>query len=334
MNENLKDIKLFIGPMSKNVVDGAISFVNKFNVKIGFIPSRRQIDFDSGYVNNWTTRTFSQYVKSKTNNIILERDHGGPLQGQDLDDGNASFFQDTQHFNIIHIDVWKKYKKIHEGIDQTINYIKYCNSINPYVLFEVGTEEAIRKTNVYELDFFMSELKKDLPDNIFDKIVYLVIQSGTSLLETKNTGVYDKTKLQDMVEICKKYNVLSKTHNGDYLDIDNIHDQYNNGLDAINIAPEFGQIETNTILELINNDKDLFNKYYNLCFRSNRWVKWVKEDFKPEENKLELIKICGHYVLSEPEMKKITKGFSNELDRLVQNKVNDKLYNILLTRTV
>ena len=105
--ENLKDIKLFIGPMSKNIVDSSIDFCNEFNVKLGFIPSRRQIDFDSGYVNNWTTRTFTEYVRSKTDKIVLERDHGGPEQGQDLDDGNASFFQDANHFNIIHVDVWK-----------------------------------------------------------------------------------------------------------------------------------------------------------------------------------------------------------------------------------
>ncbi len=98
--EDLENIKLFIGPMSKNIVDSAINFCNKYNVKLGFIPSRRQIDFDSGYVNNWTTRTFTEYIKSKTNNIVLERDHGGPLQGQDLDDGNASFFQDANHFDI------------------------------------------------------------------------------------------------------------------------------------------------------------------------------------------------------------------------------------------
>ena len=45
--------------MSKNVVDAVIEFNSP---SIGFIPSRRQIDFIGGYVNNWTTKEFSNYV--------------------------------------------------------------------------------------------------------------------------------------------------------------------------------------------------------------------------------------------------------------------------------
>ena len=37
--------------MSKNVVD----LVIEFNGDFGFIPSRRQVDYQGGYVNNWTT---------------------------------------------------------------------------------------------------------------------------------------------------------------------------------------------------------------------------------------------------------------------------------------
>ncbi len=274
MNKNdLKDIKLFIGPMSKNIVDGAIEFCDKFNVRLGFIPSRRQIDFDSGYVNNWITRTFSEYVKSKTNKIVLERDHGGPLQGQDIDDGNASFFQDTNYLDIIHIDVWKKYKDFQNGLNKTIECIKFCSYMNPNILFEIGTEEAIRKTNTFELEYLLFELKRELNEELFNKIAYCVIQSGTSLKGTINTGKYNPIKLRDMCHIVNKYGILSKEHNSDFVDIEEIYDRYDGGLNALNIAPEFGQIETNCILKLINNDDNLFNKYYNLCFNSNHWVK-------------------------------------------------------------
>ena len=49
------------------------------------IASRRQIDCDSfggGYVENWSTEEFSEYVKKndRSKNIILARDHGGPWQ--------------------------------------------------------------------------------------------------------------------------------------------------------------------------------------------------------------------------------------------------------------
>ena len=57
------------------------------------------------------------------------------------------------------------------------------------------------------------------------------------------------------------------------------------GLDSINIAPEFGLIETNTYLD---NEIDI-EKFWKICYDSNRWVKWVSKDFNPVINKIELI---------------------------------------------
>jgi tagatose-1,6-bisphosphate aldolase non-catalytic subunit AgaZ/GatZ len=74
--------KIFIGPMSKNIVDSVIKYSEKYDTKIGLIASRRQVDFDGGYVNNWNTEDFCEYVKSKTKNVLLVRDHAGPEQGK------------------------------------------------------------------------------------------------------------------------------------------------------------------------------------------------------------------------------------------------------------
>ena len=58
------NIKFFIGPMSKNVVDSIIEFQKSTNHKIGLIPSRRQIEFNGGYCNNWTTKNFQFMLKT------------------------------------------------------------------------------------------------------------------------------------------------------------------------------------------------------------------------------------------------------------------------------
>ena len=57
--------------MSKNVVDCVIKHSQKHS--IGLIPSRRQVDYCGGYVNNWDTQTFSEYFKNKK--VLLCRDH-------------------------------------------------------------------------------------------------------------------------------------------------------------------------------------------------------------------------------------------------------------------
>ena len=56
--------------MSKNVVDTILELESN---QIGFIPSRRQVDYSGGYVNNWTTKQFSEYVNGR---VVIERDHG------------------------------------------------------------------------------------------------------------------------------------------------------------------------------------------------------------------------------------------------------------------
>ena len=78
--------------------------------------------------------------------------------------------------------------------------------------------------------------------------------------------------------------------------------RFNLGLDSINIAPEFGQLETLCYLDEIGSD---IEEYYKICYDSKRWNKWVDKDFIPSDNKEELIKICGHYVLSDDNFKKI-----------------------------
>ena len=52
-------VKYFIGPMSKNIVDTIIEYSQETQNLIGFVPSRRQVDYNRGYVNNWNTNEFS-----------------------------------------------------------------------------------------------------------------------------------------------------------------------------------------------------------------------------------------------------------------------------------
>jgi len=252
MIDNFKNVKYCIGPMTLNVVNTVIEFCNVTHNKMIFIPSRRQIDFNDGYVNNWNTKEFCEYVKSKTNNIYLERDHGGPGQGTFEDNGIESFQEDCKYFDIIHIDPWKKYPDYDKGLNETIELLKYCYKLNHSLYFEVSTEESIRPFTQENLELFINDLKTLLPSEIYNQIIYIVIQSGTALNTGENIGKYNKQKLIDMVNIVNSYGFLSKEHNGDWIDESINNERFLHGLNAINIAPEFGMIETKTILEEID----------------------------------------------------------------------------------
>lgn len=328
--ENFSKVKFCIGPMSKNVVDSIIEFVNKTDNKIILIPSRRQVEFNGGYVNNWTTVDFCQYVRAKTKNIYIQRDHGGPGQGSEMDDGLDSFKDDAKHLDIIHIDPWKKYQDYDEGLKYTIDLINYCYNLNNKLFFEVATEEAIRPFSVENLRQLMKDLKTGLDEVVFEKIVYLVIQSGTALKEGVNTGIYNNEKLKNMMKLSEEFNILTKEHNGDWISDYEIKDKFDNGLSALNIAPEFGMIETKVILEEIDKldietSKEYFEIFFNTCYESKKWVKWVKDDFDPFKNKRKLIEICGHYVFTNSDFLNMKK---NILD--IDEKINKSIYNRLI----
>jgi hypothetical protein len=306
----MKNIKYFIGPMSKNVVDAVI----EHNGNFGFIPSRRQVDYNGGYVNNWSTGEVATYVGGR---VPIGRDHGGAGQGYSEDDGYESFLHDYKYFDIIHIDPWKKYQKFEDGLEETLAVLNYIYNMDQSVMFEVGTEEAIRKFTADELDTLLRTLSEF---EFFDNIEYAVVQSGVGLDLGKqtNTGTFDSNRLKEMVNVCKKFGKKSKEHNGDYLSSVEYKSRFDLGLDSINIAPEFGQLETLCYLDEMGDD---IEDYYQICYESKRWEKWVSKDFIPEDNKKELIKICGHYVFSDEEFTLIKPDIDHKIKRVIKNKL-------------
>jgi fructose/tagatose bisphosphate aldolase len=314
--------KYFIGPMSKNIINAIIEYSIETNNTIGLIPSRRQVEWDGGYVMSTEALDYLAF----SHKIILERDHAGPGQGQTDDDGYESLKHDCSHMDIIHIDPWKKYSDFWEGVDETYRMIKFCYDINSDLEFEIGTEEAIRPFTEDELHNLVMGLKFRLHPDIFKQIKYLVIQSGTSLKGNTQTGSYDKERLKRMIEVAKKFDLLTKEHNGDYIPVSVIKEKFELGLDAINIAPEFGLIETQTYLDEMNKNKDeiSINKFWEICYHSKKWEKWVDKDFEPFIDITKLIQICGHYVFSYPEFIKQIKSKYN-LDEQIKINIKNKL---------
>ena len=313
-------MKYWIGPMSKNVVDAVI----EFNGNFGFIPSRRQVDYDGGYVNNWTSGEFAKYVDGR---VPIERDHGGIGQGYEYDDGYVSYAEDSKCFDIVHIDPWKVYSEFEDGLSETIDnttflYDSLGNMGSFNIKFEIGTEESIRRFEVDELEKLLGVLESKLYPPMFENIEYVVVQSGVGLDLGKqsNTGNFNADRLEKMVSVCKKFGKKSKEHNGDYLSAKEYKDRFDLGLDSINIAPEFGQLET---LCYLNEMGDDIEDYYQICYDSKRWEKWVDKDFIPKKNKKELIKICGHYVFSDKRFLEIKPNIDDKIKSVITHKLEE-----------
>jgi len=325
--KNSNHRKLFIGPMSKNIVDSILE--NSLEDYVGIIPSRRQVDsFPSGYVNNWSTTCFLNYTNKK--NLIRCRDHGGPLQGKEKDNGFDSLKIDVTsnyNFQIVHVDPWKKSSDLNEAIDLTSDIINFCHNLNNDVLFEIGTEQGIKPYTSKEFETFLKKVSEKI-GNKFSKVLYAVIQGGTLLKDTHNAGKLDEEKCLDMINICKKFGLLSKEHNGDYLTDNQVKTRFKLGLDSINIAPEFGNLETNAIMSSI--DDDFKEKFFNLCYSSKMWAKWLPSDFKinSQDDKKKVVEVSGHYVFSNPKFQEI-KNNSNLTDTFVKELHSKRIKDLL-----
>lgn len=317
--------KLYLGPVSKSIVDVAIKVSNQSQIALGLIPSRRQVDFDNGYT-GWTTSSFSNYVKSQAPLIILERDHGGSNQGQSKDFGVTSFLEDLKYFDIIHIDPFRSWNNILEVASETVIHLQYLHAQNPKMYFEIGTEAGIMSYRVDQYRQFLDYVFEHINSDLQQQILYLVVQGGTEVKAGQNIGNTDHTQLSNFISLCQTYGKLSKEHNGDYLTLEEIKQKFDLGLSAINIAPEFGSIESEVFWsELTSEDKQ---KFVELIIKSGRWKKWFNSTFNPEKNPDLLTKMCGHYVFENEEFLKIKSNYPN-LNIQISEKLEAKVLGLL-----
>ena len=133
---------------------------------------------------------------------------------------------------------------------------------------------AIKPLPPEKLSSFLKRIYSSTTQEEQDSIRYCVIQSGTALRENKNIGSYKKDWLQKSIEIVEEYGLINKEHNGDYLETSLIKEKFDLGLHTINIAPEFGQLQTKIYWENMNQKQR--TNFYKICLDSGRWKKWVK----------------------------------------------------------
>jgi flagellar hook protein FlgE len=315
------------------------------------IASRRQIDseqFNGGYVNNWTTSEFTKYVRNKDRgkNIILARDHGGPWQNnneiekkmnldQAMRSAKDSFKSDIDAgFEVLHIDpsidingsISKD--KLMDRLFELYEYCwEYAKKSNKEIAFEIGTEEQSGSTNtpddlnetLYLIEKFCNKNKIPFP-------TFVVIQTGTKVMETRNIGTFDsplrveneiaaEIQVPKMIEICKNFNVFMKEHNTDYLSDESLLWHPRLGIHAANVAPEFGVAETVAFLQILenNNLRSLALKFIELSHNSKKWHKWMLPNSTASVREKAII--SGHYIFSTPECIELKKEASLNLEK-------------------
>ena len=347
--------QLGIGPMSRACVDAVIELANEHRLPLMLIASRRQVecgDQGGGYVNGWTTETFSRYVRERDHGgfVLHCRDHGGPWQNypevvermslaEAMESAKTSLAEDIRcGFDILHLDpsvallgsmspgdVFAALQELYLFCDAE------ARRAGRDVAFEVGREEQTGQVQpADEVESLLREIERFCANQFLPRPLFVVAQMGTLVKETYNVGGFalagedaNLTSLENQVKaitaVTRRYGVWIKEHNADYLPAAILRRRPSLGIGALNIAPELGVAETEVLLQICR-DLGLLaveERFLALAFHSHKWEKWLLPDTTATDRDKAVL--AGHYVFGTPEFAElyqhlVTAGAQHNLD--------------------
>jgi len=307
-----------------------------------FIASRNQIDserFGGGYVEGWTQSDLHYFVEKQTQRMpglwFLSRDHGGPWQRDDeyqagLDweraraSALASYRDDLDAgFSCLHIDTsrdphFEGTVPLDVAVDRVVELVRHTEAHRSRSgAGPVDYEVSLEKTNgaissVSEFDYFVGEMVRKLERRLLPRPLFVVANTGTLTKMDGNVGRVDFEAVRHLRAVTGKYGTILKEHNADYLDTDDLVQHPAAGIGMANVAPEFGKLETEALLDLsareeerLGHDHPEASQLRATLLRhirpSGRWRKWTHDVHDPEVLFRDpvwverVIKVCGHY---------------------------------------
>ncbi len=359
---------LGVGPVSELAVRATFEACLAHKCPPIFIASRNQVDLAAlghGYLmGGMDQKAFvdllhrtSQQVGYK-GPIYICRDHGGPWQrnaeldgkypvDQAMEIARQSFRADIEAgFNYLHIDPTKcPHPFTQENlVDWTVQLVAYCEKARvelgrDEIDYEVGTEDiqgGLTTPATYES--FLQRLTAKLDAAYLPLPTCVVGQTGTLCKVDHNVGHFDRHSTAELVKVAAKYGVGFKEHNGDYLSAATCRIHPELGVTGMNVAPEFGLVETDALLALADLESKLVMEgwleaaasshlralFLEKTFATSPWKKWMTDDIKkiPAEQlagnaavRLLIARVCGHYTYDDPTVKAARTTLYANLDR-------------------
>jgi hypothetical protein len=158
----------------------------------------------------------------------------------------------------------------------------------------------------------LSEIKREVRFiREFAELEFFVVQTGSLVMEINQVGSFHRDFVSKVHEFLLSQKIKLKEHNADYFDSAMIR-RRTGIVDALNIAPQLGVIQTMTVL-----DKALIygvdiDEFLNTSYRSRRWQKWLLNN--TSENKMLCAIIAGHYNFTSSAYTKIINDLENNID--------------------
>jgi len=291
--------KLGVGTMSPSIVELCLEYSYLHNFPIMLIASRNQVDVNSGYA--YTIGSLTAHVKNHKwydpDRVLICRDHCGPFFS-DLDKNHSlqyatdrcieTILADIKHgFDLIHIDISKVNAEHQERIAATL--INITKTANPNIMIEFGSEDNTGE----DLEDSLARLKAQLDFALRFKpnVKFFVSQTG-SLTKHTQVGQFNEIIARGTADLIHSYNLLFKEHNADYLSQKQIARHKRHGIDAMNIAPQLGSIQTSIIHDLGKDLGLIYNNFRDYVLSKEYWKRWVTPEVIDDQTKFIA---SGHY---------------------------------------
>lgn len=346
---------LGVGPVSEVVVKATFQACQQQACPAIFIASRNQVDLRAlghgylmGGMDQYSFVELLARVQQQVGYqgpVYICRDHGGPWQRNvELDErypiarameiARESFRADIEAgFNYLHIDPTKcPFPYTQEDLCAwTVELEMFCEETRRAlgrcpIDYEVGTEDiqgGLTARNAFES--FLEHLIGRLEEQGLPLPTCVVGQTGTLCRTDRNVGHFDRVQTEELATIAARYGVGFKEHNGDYLSAASCRIHPDIGVTGMNVAPEFGLVETDTWLALADLEMKLVREGWlaesdasylrerllERAFTNAPWMKWMTDGLRrlPREQvakdqalRLLIARVCGHYVYNDPDV--------------------------------
>jgi len=306
--------KLGIGPMSTEVIEAVFRYSENNDTPLMLIASKNQIDWDRGYVNGWSTAEYMEYIQSLKKKyprarVMICRDHLGPgFKNYDMRDVYATLGSDVElGFDLIHIDFCRYNGDYGDILRETENAINFVRDKNSEILIEVGTDD---NSGEYAANLNKVENELRFFSNI-TPLAFYVYQTGSLIKEINQVGSFNKEFVEKLSQLTAKYNVSVKEHNADYLPAEKIALR-KDLVGAVNVAPQFGTIQTITTLKKAITYGIDINEFLDASYNSRAWEKWMHKN--NGDNKFLCATIAGHYNFNSDAYKRMYEAINRHED--------------------
>jgi tagatose-1,6-bisphosphate aldolase non-catalytic subunit AgaZ/GatZ len=301
--------------------------IDKYAVRapLMVVASRNQVDHDAGYVCS-TAELPGQFSNREI--LLLCRDHCGPYF-KDTDKGlsvkdamsecKKTIDADIEAgFDLIHVDVSRIPEDQLKYAEELIGYIL---AREPDMLLEFGSENntgtdlAPSAQRINEQLAFIKQFEKN--------VVYFVTQTGSFTQHTQ-VGSFDVATNKPLVQKVHDAGFRFKEHNADYLTSADIWLRRQAEIDALNIAPQLGTVQSYVSGHLSmtrSGPTQEWDNFAAMVYSKKLWKKWMPSGMN---DKNLAVQVSGHYFFGTPEYRAVQSTYDAQMfDHMLENMIFD-----------